>query len=839
MNHSMHPSLDSADAGGGGLLEALTDLFTGAWYMPHGHCYLWQPGLVWLHVVSDTLIGAAYFLISLVLYVLVRRIRLPFDTMIIAFGTFIGACGVTHFIAVWNVWFSAYWLSGGVKALTAVASVATSVFLVRLRPTVVEVANAAQLSEQRRSELEEKNRELEALYARLREADELKTQFFSNVSHELRTPLALILGPVERLLGQQALPADSRHDLEVVERNARLLLKHVNALLDVSKLEAGAMRPSYAEVDLAALVRRVTSNFEVLAREHHVTLAVEAPGVLPAQVDPEKLERVLLNLLSNAFKFTPRGGQVRCALRAHGEVARLVVEDTGPGIPEDQRERVFERFRQLEGGVDRPRGGTGLGLAISRDFVRLHGGRLWAEAAAGGGACFVAELPLAAPAGTRVEPGFQHSTWVAEVEARVATEVARAEIRAARVAGNVDPRAPLVLVVEDTADLRHFVAETLGREFRVVEAEDGLAGLREAEALRPDVIVTDIMMPRMGGDALVREVRARPELEAIPILLLSARADDELRVRLLREGAQDYLVKPFLAPELTARVRNLSLLKRTRDVLRTELEAHSEDLEAMAHELALRMRQLEAALTAAEAARAEAERGGEFKSTLLRLVAHELRTPLSALRLDVHLLRRQRETLSETHLRLLDKLERGSLRLEHLIESVIAYSHLEAGELTVRLEEVDVAALAREVVEQQRPQAQRQLLALELRAPDTVPVRTDTRVVQLILTQLVLNALKYTQRGTVEVRVEPLEGGCQLAVADTGRGIPPESQARIFEPFEQLETVERKSTAGLGLGLPLVRQLTEALGGRVQVESVPGQGSTFTVILPASSPGQG
>ena len=832
MNHSMHQAIESADASsGGGLFEMLTSLFTGApWFMPHGHCYLWTPGLVWLHVVSDTLIGAAYVLISLVLYALVRRIQLPFGTMIVAFGVFIGACGLTHFMEVWNVWYSAYWLAGGVKAVTALASVATGLFLVKLRPTVVAVANAAQLSEHRRRELEEKNQELETLYTRLREADELKTQFFANVSHELRTPLALILGPVERMLGQQALPADSRRDLEVVERNARLLLKHVNALLDAAKLEAGAMRPSYAQVELATLVRRVVSNFEVLARESDITLAVDAPGTLPAQVDPEKLERVLLNLLSNAFKFTPRGGQVRCALVAHGEQARLVVEDTGPGIPENQREAIFERFRQLEKGEGR-RGGTGLGLTISRDFVQLHGGRLWAEAAAEGGARFIAELPLAAPAGTPVEAWSQHVPAAAKLETWRVTEDTRAETLAAR---TTDPGAPLVLVVEDTADLRHFVADTLGREFRVAEAEDGLAGLHQAEALLPDVIVTDIMMPRMGGDELVREVRARSELDAIPILLLSARADDDLRVRLLRGGAQDYLVKPFLATELTARVHNLATLKRTRDVLSSALEARSEDLEMMARELALRMHQREAALAAAQAARAEAERSSEFKSTLLRLVAHELRTPVTVLRLDMHLLQRQRETLSEPHRRLIDKLERGSLRLEHLVESVLAYVRLEAGELTIRFEEVDVATLAREVVEQHRPQAQRQLLALELRAPPgPVPVCTDGRAVQIILTQLVLNALKYTQRGSVEVRVEPRDGACQLAVVDTGRGIPPEDHARIFEPFEQLEAPEVKSTPGLGLGLSLVRQLAGALGGRVQVESAPGQGSTFTVVLPA------
>ena len=192
-------ALQSLDAGGSSLLEFLRDLFLGAWYMPHGHCYLWQPGLVWLHVSADMLTGGAYLLISLLLYVLVRRIRLPFSTMILAFGIFIGACGLTHFIEVWNVWHSAYWLAGWTKAVTATASVLTGTFLFKLQPQMVAVASAARLSEERRAQIEAKNAELEALYTRLKAAEELRSQFFASISHELRTPLTLILGPVARL----------------------------------------------------------------------------------------------------------------------------------------------------------------------------------------------------------------------------------------------------------------------------------------------------------------------------------------------------------------------------------------------------------------------------------------------------------------------------------------------------------------------------------------------------------------------------------------------------------------------------------------------------------------
>jgi len=835
MNHDMHHATGAVANDGAWLPELLKDLFTGAWYMPHGHCYLWKPGLVWLHAISDTLIGAAYVLISLVLYALVRRIRLPFSTMVVAFGVFIGACGLTHFMEVWNIWYSAYWLAGWVKALTAVASVLTGVFLLKARPTIIAVTDSARMSEQRRVELETKTRELEALYARLRQADELKTQFFANVSHELRTPLALILGPLERLRSAEGTSAESLRELEVLERNARLLLRHVNTLLDVSKLEAGAMRPVYAEVDLAALVRLGAANFDGLARERGITLGLEVPDALPAQADAEKLERVLLNLLSNAFKFTPAGGRVRCALEGGEGRARLVVEDTGPGVPVDMREAIFERFRQAETGPTRQFGGTGLGLAIARDFVRLHGGTLHAEEAAGGGARFVVELPLRAPEGTAVRTGPSVGAEALAAEASVAVEALREQAPRALASTAVAPaNAPSVLVVEDTPDLRDLVVRTLEREFRVEVAQDGEEGLRKAEALRPDVLVTDIMMPRMSGDVLLREVRARPELDAMPVLLLSARADDALRVELLGGGAQDYLVKPFLGAELTVRVRNLATLKRTRDTLQNELELRSGDLETLARELALRKRQVEAAFEASQIAREQAQKANEFKGTLLRLISHELRTPLSVVQLNVHLLERDRNALSTRHQAMLQKLARGAARLQCLMETILEYTRLEAGRPEVIESEVDLALLAREVIEEFRLEAQRKLLALELRLPSQpVSVRTDARLLHLVLLNLVSNAVKNTDQGSVELSVEARSDACQLAIRDTGRGIAPEDRERIFDPFQQLEEEHRKGAPGLGLGLAIVKQLVERLGASISVTSELGRGSAFVITLPS------
>jgi signal transduction histidine kinase len=819
---------DSPEVGSGGLYEPLKDFFFGAWYMPHGHCYLWKPGLVWLHVISDLLIGGAYVLISLVLYALVRRIRLPFSTVIIAFGLFIGACGLTHFMEVWNVWNSAYWLAGWVKALTAAASVLTGVFLVQLRPKVVEVASAARLAEERRTQLESKNHELEALYARLKAAEELRTQFFANVSHELRTPLSLILGPVERMLGEEGLTEAQRRGLETVARNGRLLLKQVNDLLDASRLEAGKMETRYSEADLAGLVRVTSAFFASAALERQLTHTVEAPERLPAQVDTEKLQRVLINLLSNAFKFVPAGGQVRTSLREEAGHAVLSVEDTGPGVKPEQRGLIFERFRQGDGGATRTVGGTGLGLAIVKDFVELHRGTVTVDEAPGGGARFTVTLPLRAPLGVQVHSGpGEADTAMATVTLRNSLEELRTPA-VAPVAGT-GAHAHVALVVEDNPEMRQFITETLAPGFQVQTAANGREGLEKARALRPDVLITDMMMPVMSGDQLVRAVREEESLALVPILLLTAKADDALRVQLLREGAQDYLTKPFLAEELQVRARNLASAKKAREVLQRELASQAGNLVTLVEEVALRKRQLQAALEATRMALQQAEQASMAKSTFLQLVSHELRTPLTAIQLQLQSMSRQAGAEAPAA-----RAFKSFRRLVHIVESILEYTSIESGRLATRPESFDVEALAREVVEDLLSQAQQKLLRLEVgpRPPDLPPLLSDSRLVRLVLINLVMNAVKYTERGSIEVWVEHGPEGHRLAVRDTGRGIPPEQLARIFEPFEQLEPMAHKHTPGVGLGLTLVKELVGALGGRVEVQSVVGQGSTFSVVLP-------
>ncbi len=468
-------------------------------------------------------------------------------------------------------------------------------------------------------QLKESNAELATLYARSQELDRVKTNFIANVSHELRTPLALILAPAERVLAELAPEDPHRRDLEVVLRNARALLGHVNDLLDASKLEASKLDLDYSTVDLSHLVRLTANNFETLAVDRDVDFQVVAPPAVPAQVDPSRLQQVLLNLLSNAFKFTPADGRVRIELTGvrrgrvdgggrdqgkdgaqggnadDGDVVRIEVADSGPGIAPDDRGQVFERFHRLDGQPHTTWGSSGLGLNIARELVQLHGGSIGVDDAPEGGALFVVELPLVAPPGTAVRadgqtaPAPTHTAEPAVPAAPAAASSPRAPSSASATTSaaagittttpwtNHDVDRPLVLVVEDNVDMNHFVCDALSAAYRVASAYNGREGVERARALRPAVIVCDFMMPEMAGDELVRQVRSEPRMDTTPILVLTARNDSEARIDVLRRGANDYLLKPFYQPELRARVDNLIKVRQAEEHLRALDMANDRD----------------------------------------------------------------------------------------------------------------------------------------------------------------------------------------------------------------------------------------------------------------------
>lgn len=822
-------------------------------FIPHGHCYLWKPGLVWLHAASDSLIALAYVAISATLAYLVQKTRqeIPFHWMFLAFGSFIVACGSTHFMDVWTLWRPNYWLAGGLKLITAVASVTTAFALPPLVPKALALVQEAKLSEERRLHLETANQELKMLYGKLKELDHLKTQFFANVSHELRTPLALILGPTEKLLTQGGLNEEQHHDLDIIDRNARLLIKQVNDLLDVSKLEAGKMDINYAEVDLAQLVRLTAANFDGLAQERQIAFAVETPESVSAQVDAQKVQRVLLNLLSNAFKFTPQGGSIRCVLSTHAnstdqssdaapseedarvERAAIAIQDSGPGVPQQLRETIFDRFSQGDGGATRRFGGTGLGLAIVKEFVELHGGTIRVSDAPSGGASFTVELPLMAPPDVTVSKTGGDKSDTEEIALPLLEEL-RLSTQTVGKTQEQETGKPLVLVIEDNLEMNQFITGTLATEYRTATAFNGQEGLELAIARHPDLILSDVMMPQMSGDQFVHHLRTHSQLDTTPIILLTAKADDELRVQLLREGAQDYLMKPFSLEELRARVGNLISIKRVRDLLQQELASQSQDLEALVQEVSLRRRELQIALEAIQRQAKELEEANRLKDEFLAIISHELRTPLNAILLGAQLLRSRKPNESTTA-RTLETIERNAKLQIQLIENLLDISRLLRGKLLLDKRSVALKPLIEAAINTVQAAADAKAIQLESVLDASVgSVSGDPDRLKQIVEGLLTNAIKFTpQGGRVDIRLECQDENVRIQVSDTGTGISAEFLPHVFDYFRQADSSTTRTHGGLGLGLAIVRQLVQLHDGTIEVDSPGvGQGATFTVTLP-------
>ena len=413
----------------------------------------------------------------------------------------------------------------------------------------------------------------------LAEIDLAKTTFFSNVSHELRTPLTLMLSPVEELLSQaKKYSPEERELLDLVHRNGLRLQKLVNTLLEFTRLQAGRAQAAYEPIDLGQFTEELASNFRSAMERAGLRFEIDCkPLTAPVYVDREMWEKVVLNLLSNALKFT-FNGSVSVALKAAGKFAQLTVRDTGSGIPPLELPHIFDRFHRVSGVQGRTIEGTGIGLALVQELVKLHGGSITAVSEVSKGTTFTVEIPFgrehlpadnvnaardAASPSSRSEAFVKEALrWLSDGDGGGASQGLAEAVRNA-VGGGVSSRAERVLLADDNADMREYITRLLGEQYQVVAVSNGEEALKAAVAEPPDLILSDVMMPGLDGFALLNELRSRPETKTIPVVLLSARAGEESRVEGLGAGADDYLIKPFTARELLARVAaHLSMRRR-------------------------------------------------------------------------------------------------------------------------------------------------------------------------------------------------------------------------------------------------------------------------------------
>jgi PAS domain S-box-containing protein len=421
----------------------------------------------------------------------------------------------------------------------------------------------------------------------LAEIDRAKTVFFSNVSHEFRTPLTLMLGPLEETIANCAnlLPVNEREQLEMVQRNGLRLLKLVNSLLDFSRIEAGRVQASYEPTNLATFTAELASVFRSTIERAGMQLSVNCPS-LPAlvYVDREMWEKIVLNLLSNAFKFT-MAGEITVSLQWANDHIEFAVKDTGIGIPVEEIPHLFERFHRVKGSQGRTFEGSGIGLSLVQELVQMHGGTVHVTSALGAGSCFTVSIPtgsahlspdrISAPR-TLASTALGATPYLEEA-LRWLPEESRGS-RGRREAGGEEivqedytyinsspaPSAPRILLADDNTDMRDYVKRLLSQQYEVESVPDGLAALDSARGRIPDLVLTDVMMPGLDGFGLLQELRADPQTRKVPIILLSARAGEEARVEGLEAGADDYLIKPFSARELLARVEAALKMARLR-----------------------------------------------------------------------------------------------------------------------------------------------------------------------------------------------------------------------------------------------------------------------------------
>lgn len=399
--HHQHAAAAPVPAPTHSFFEHLQVYFSEQDFMPHGHCYLWKPGLVSLHVISDILIGLAYISISITLYVLVKRIKIQFDRIVLSFGVFIGACGLTHFMEVWNLWNADYWSSAWVKVITAAASVSTGIYLIKLRHPLIRVAEAAKLSEQRRLDLEALTEDLEErVVERTKEltaAVNTRDQFLSIASHELKTPLTSLQIHTQLLskkLNQHG-KVDLDHEqamkfLKMVESQNKRLERLIEDMLDVSNIQRGKLDLNKVPTNICLVVTDFVERFKPHF-ENKAQLSLETCEDALVDLDVFRFEQVLHNLLNNARKYAPASPVVVKVLRNKGSVI-ISVHDQGKGITQEKQHKIFERYERAASQNDPS--GLGLGLYISRHIIEAHGGKIWVESIPEKGTTFFVSIPL-------------------------------------------------------------------------------------------------------------------------------------------------------------------------------------------------------------------------------------------------------------------------------------------------------------------------------------------------------------------------------------------------------------------------------------------------------------
>lgn len=682
---------------------------------------------------------------------------------------------------------------------------------------VTELVNASEVDKELRSrntEMERevilRSRELAAANEELREAnlelgklDSAKTIFFSNISHEFRTPLTLMLGPIEDALrdAEHSLSAPQRTRIQLAHDNALRLLHLVNALLDFSRIEAGRVTAHYAPMDIASFTAQLAGMFHSAAEKAHIQLKIDcSPLSTPIWLDRDMWEKIVPNLVSNALKFTLQGC-IDISIREHSDHVVLTVADTGVGIPPQELPKIFDRFHRVADAGGRTHEGTGIGLALVHDLVELHGGSVSVDSTLQQGSVFrviipkgYAHLPQHAVSMQPLNPRFSREVTAQTIEAVHwnSTDALSDTVRTAAL--KMSGTRSHVLIVDDNADLRQYLTGLLSPIYEVSIAANGIEAVELLQSRMADLVISDVMMPKLDGFGLVKKLRADPNSASTPIILLSARAGEESALDGLEAGADDYLIKPFSARELLARVRTHIQLAHMRRAWIAELERTNRELDAFSYS-----------------------------------VSHDLRAPLRAIQgFADALLEDYGDRLDVIGRSYVGDINKGAARMTILIETLLNLARITR--TTIKNDYVDLTALADAIVNDLRLAAPQRIIKIEIES--NLHAYGDRELLNVMLVNLLSNAWKFTAQVT-DARIEVKQLNAEVPtfyVRDNGAGFDMANASHLFTAFHRLH--DRHEFEGTGVGLATVQRIVNRHGGRIWAESTINEGASFFFTLP-------
>jgi signal transduction histidine kinase len=665
--------------------------------------------------------------------------------------------------------------------------------------------------------------ELEQRNLQLAELDRVKSEFFANVSHELRTPLTLILAPVQDL--QRRIEARStalREPLRIIEQSALRLLRLVNDLLDLIRFEQGEVKLERLPVDATRLVGSLVEQVGHLAKTQQLQLIRDMPAEpLVVDGDAAALERVFINLLSNAIKFTEQGGQIRISADRSNGRALISVADTGIGIDEESIGRIFDRFQQAESSATRRRQGLGLGLALVKDLVTRMAGDVTVSSRRGEGTTFTVSLPLSAEGSNAVEAVREPADAITTFHRQAVLEGSWGNVTPER-SGSPDPASlgytrPTILVVDDEPEMQRYLKAMLEADYNVYQAGDGEAGLAAARELKPDIVLLDLMLPKIDGLAVCATLKRREAIDGMKIVMLTARIDDEAKLRALDNGADDFLTKPFSSLEIKTRLRNLVETGK----LERDLKVRNNDLEQVLRKL----RETEAQLLHSE----KLNSLGTMAAGLL----HEINNPINFANTAFTLVLRNPALEADHDLKeMIVDIHDGFRRIQTIVSDLRLFSAPTKAESRKPFRMSTAVQHALRFTASERSGIE---IKTELPNVDMV-VGNESQIVQ-VLVNLLLNAARAIRRQQVERRGSISVSGhisgdrLLMRVRDNGCGIAPDRLTRIFDPFYTTGDVG----VGTGLGLSISHSIINGHGGTLAVKSEEGEWAELTFDLPLES----